>query len=168
MPGSSRWRIGWSMPRRPIASCACAHGDIAAVEQRWAAAAWWFARTVAAAPSSPFAYADWGEMLLRKGDFAGAMAQFAIANKKGPHFADPLEMWGEALVASNRSNLALAKFADAARYAPNWGRLHLKWGEALLWLGQKNDAAKQFALAAGLWLTPHETAELARVRTGHG
>ncbi len=148
--------------------CLRAHGDIAMVEHRWDAAAWWFARTVAAAPSSPFGYADWGEMLLHKGDFAGAIAQFEIAHRKGPHFADPLEMWGEALVASNRSDLALAKFEDSAKYAPNWGRLHLKWGEALWWLGRHDDARKQFALAAGLYLAPDETAELARMRAMHG
>ncbi|HEX4301439.1 MAG TPA: hypothetical protein VHZ78_01505 [Rhizomicrobium sp.] len=136
--------------------CLRLHGDIAAVEHRWAAAAWWFARAAAAAPSSPYAYADWGEMLLRKGDFAGAIAQFDIANRKGPHFADPLELWGEALVASNRSDLALAKFEAAARTAPNWGRLHLKWGEALLWLGRRDEAKTQFARAATLDLTAQD------------
>ena len=64
-----------------------------------------------------------------------AIAQFTIANRKGPHFADPLEGWGEALMAKNRSHLALAKFAEAGKYAPNWGRLHLKWGEGLGYAG---------------------------------
>jgi Flp pilus assembly protein TadD len=83
----------------------------------------------------------------------GAVFALCIANRKGPHFADPLELWGEALVASNRSDLALAKFEAAARTAPNWGRLHLKWGEALLWLGRKDEAKRQFARAATLDLT---------------
>ncbi len=141
--------------------CLRVRAQIAALARNDAAAAAWFARAVAAAPSPALAYADWGEMLLRKGDFAGAIAKFALANQKGPHFADPLELWGEALVASNRSDLALAKFEEAARAAPNWGRLHFKWGEALLWLGRKDDAARQFALAANLYLTPAERATLA-------
>ena len=63
-----------------------------------------------------------------------------LANAKGPHFADPLEMWGEALMAKNHSDLALAKFAEAEKYAPNWGRLHLKWGEALVYAGKTDEA----------------------------
>ena len=75
-------------------------------------------------------------------------------------------MWGEALIAQNRSDLAIPKFEEAARYAPNWGRLHMKWGEALLWSGDKDDARKQFVLAAGLFLTPVERAQLAGVSHG--
>jgi tetratricopeptide (TPR) repeat protein len=120
------------------------------------------------APDIPIAWSDWGEMLLQKGDYDGAIAKFAVANSKGPHFADPLEMWGEALIAKNRSDLALAKFAEADKYAPNWGRLHLKWGEALLWSGNPDDAKKQFAIAASQDLTPSEKSELARVRGTHG
>ena len=48
-------------------------------------------------PSIPFAYADWGEMLLRKGAYDAAIAKFNQAKLKGPRFADPLELWGEAL-----------------------------------------------------------------------
>ncbi|HEX4533240.1 MAG TPA: hypothetical protein VH000_03335, partial [Rhizomicrobium sp.] len=117
-------------------------------------------------PSIPFAYADWGQMLLAKGDLDGAIVKLTIANQKGPHFADPLEMWGEALMAKNRSDLALAKFEEANKYAPNWGRLHLKWGEALAYAGKKGDAAKQFAIAARLDLTSAEKSELAS-RTPH-
>ena len=124
----------------------------------------WYSRAVALAPSLPFAYADWGQMLLAKGDLAGAIAKFSRAHDKGPRFADPLEMWGEALIAQNRSDLALAKFQEAAQYAPNWGRLHLKWGEALLWSGDSAAAQKQFALAAPLDLTDAERHTLAGLR----
>jgi tetratricopeptide (TPR) repeat protein len=130
--------------------CETARGDIDALEKNWNGAAFWFARAVHDAPSLPFADADWGRMLMAKGDLDGAMAKFEIAHQKGPHFADPLEMWGEALIAGNRSDLALAKFEEADRYAPNWERLHLKWGEALSYLGREDDAAKQFALAGSL------------------
>jgi tetratricopeptide (TPR) repeat protein len=130
--------------------CMRARGQIHALEKDGGAAEYWFARAVWQSPSIPFAYADWGRMLVAKGDLDGAIAKFAAAHEKGPHFADPLELWGEALVAKNRSDLALAKFEEAAKYAPNWQRLHQKWGEALFYAGRKDDAAKQFALAKSL------------------
>ena len=148
--------------------CVRARGAIDALQKNWGGAAYWFSDAVKQAPSIPFAYYDWGRMLLAKGDFDGAIARFAAASQKGPHFADPLEAWGEALMAKNRSDLALAKFAEAARYVPNWGRLHLKWGEALLWSGDKPGAAKQFALAAKLDLTADDRAQLTRIEALHG
>jgi tetratricopeptide (TPR) repeat protein len=153
---------------RDCYDCDRARGTVDALEGRSNAAAFWYARAIEEAPSIPFAYADWGEMLLRKGDCTAAIAKFASANEKSPHFADPLEMWGEALIAKNRSDLALAKFAEAAKYAPNWGRLHLKWGEALLWAGDRNGAARQFATAEALQLEPSERSELARAGGTHG
>ncbi len=146
--------------------CLRVRGQIEALQGNRAGAQAWFARAVAAGPSLPFAYAEWGAMLLAKGDYDGAIAKFRIANQKGPHFADPIEMWGEALIAKNRSDLAIAKFAEAEKYAPNWGGLHLKWGEALLWSGDKVGAQKQFAAAAALDLTPSEKSELSRMTHG--
>ena len=144
--------------------CVIARGQIAALQKQNARADWWFDRAVKAAPSIPFAYYEWGKALKERGDFTGAIAQFKLANQKGPHFADPLEMWGEVLMARNRSDLAIAKFTEAEKYAPNWGRLHLKWGEALLWTGKPVDAEKQFARAGELDLTAAEKTELAKVR----
>jgi len=146
--------------------CVLARGDVAAWRHDWRDADSWYARAVRLGPSLPFAYTNWGAMLLHKGEFDAAVSQFEIAHRKGPNFADPIELWGEALIARNRSDLALAKFEYAARHAPNWGRLHLKWGEALLWLGRMNDAAKQFAIARTLYLTSPEQAELGRVFHG--
>jgi hypothetical protein len=144
--------------------CTRIRGRIAALEHRWDAANYWYAMVSARDPSIPFPDSEWGEMLLAKGDAAGAIAKFKSAHEKGPHFADPLEGWGEALMAQNRSDLALAKFAEADQDAPHWGRLHLKWGEALVYAGKKDEAKKQFAIAAGLDLSPAERAELARQR----
>jgi tetratricopeptide (TPR) repeat protein len=149
---------------RDCYDCLRMRGNVRAAEKRWGAAAYWFARAVRQAPSIPFAYADWGAMLLAQGDLDGAIAKFASAHQKGPHFADPLEMWGEALIAKNRSDLALAKFAEAAKYAPNWGRLHLKWAEASFYSGDKAKAREQFAIASHLDLTPNERRQLARMR----
>ena len=135
---------------------------IAAAAKQPGRADYWFARAVHAAPSIPFAYADWGQALLARGKPDDAIGQFKLANQKGPHFADPLEGWGEALMAKNQSHLALAKFAEADKYAPNWGRLHLKWGEALSYAGKKDEAKKQFARAAQLDLTAADKVELGR------
>ncbi|HEY5047602.1 MAG TPA: hypothetical protein VII49_06245 [Rhizomicrobium sp.] len=148
--------------------CVRMRGNIETVQRNWSKATEWFAEAVKQAPSIPFAYADWGEMLLQKGDTDGAIAKFETAHAKGPHFADPLELWGEALMLKNRSDLALAKFEDANKYAPNWGRLHLKWGEALSYSGHKDEAKKQFATASGLDLSATDKAALARVRGIHG
>jgi tetratricopeptide (TPR) repeat protein len=147
--------------------CVRVRGVIEVIAGSSAAAADWFAQAVKQAPSLPFAYTDWGQMLLARGQYDAAIAKFALADQKGPHFADPLEMWGEALMQQNRSDLAIAKFSEANNYAPNWGRLHLKWGQALLYTGDHAGAAKQFAIAARLDLTPSEKSELAKVQQ-HG
>jgi hypothetical protein len=149
-------------------ACLLMRARIREVEGKAAQAAWWFARADSWQPLIPFTDTDWGAMLLHKGDLDGAIAKFRLANHKGPHFADPLEMWGEALIRENRSDLALAKFAEADKYAPNWGHLHLKWGEALLWFGNKIEARKQFAIASGLDLMADEKFELVRMRVQHG
>jgi tetratricopeptide (TPR) repeat protein len=147
--------------------CLRMRGTIAGLANRPGRADYWFARVVHDAPSIPFAYADWGRILLERGQPDAAIAKFTIANQKGPHFADPLEMWGEALIARNQSHLALAKFAEAEKYAPNWGRLHLKWGEALVYAGKADESKKQFARATQLDLTAAERSELSRQGVRH-
>ncbi|HEX3672645.1 MAG TPA: hypothetical protein VHU87_00085 [Rhizomicrobium sp.] len=146
--------------------CLIARGDVDSIAKNWGGADTWYRDAAHQAPSLPLAYASWGEMLLRKGDPAGAIAKFKLATEKGPHFADPLEGWGEALMAQNRSDLALAKFTEADKYAPNWGQLHLKWGEALVYAGRRDDAKKQFAVASGLDLSTADKAELLRIAHG--
>ncbi len=146
--------------------CLRRHAQIDALEKNYGGADFWFARAVAAAPSIPFAYEEWGRSLLDRGKPNDAITQFMLSNKKGPHYADPLEGWGEALMAKNQSHLAVKKFSEAEKYAPNWGRLQLKWGEALTYAGKPAEARAHFARAATLDLTPAEKAELARVNHG--
>jgi tetratricopeptide (TPR) repeat protein len=148
--------------------CLRMRGEIDAAQKNFAGAAFWFARAVDAAPSIPFAYADWGALLLSEGEYDAAIAKFEVAHDRGPHFADTLEIWGEALIAKNRSDLALAKFGEANKYAPNWGRLHLKWGEALFYAGKPADAKKQFAIATGLDLSLADRVALANWMNAHG
>ena len=156
----------WSLiGRTPLDCTVClrVRARLAARDHDFKQANAWYARATGFAPSIPLAWSEWGEMLLRQGNLDGAIAKFTIANQKGPHFADPLELWGEALIAKNRSDLALAKFEEAANYAPYWGRLHLKWGQALLWTGDREGAKKQFAIARALSLTGAEQGELVRM-----
>ena len=142
--------------------CLRARGWIAHMQGQHARADFWFARAAAIAPSIPYADAEWGAALLARGKPDAAIEKFKLANRKGPHFADPLEGWGEALMARNQSHLALVKFAEAEKHAPNWGRLHLKWGEALLYAGRRDEAMAQFTRARQLDLTPSEKSELGR------
>ncbi|MBV9550208.1 MAG: hypothetical protein JO256_11105 [Alphaproteobacteria bacterium] len=146
--------------------CLRARAQVAALQGQPERSDWWFARAADAAPTAPYAEAEWGRALLERKQPDTAISHFTAANRIGPHFADPLEGWGEALMAKNQSHLALAKFAEAEKYAPNWGRLHLKWGEALIYAGKRNEAKAQFARAATLDLTPAEKAELARAPHG--
>jgi Tfp pilus assembly protein PilF len=148
-----------TMPRDCF-DCLEARALIAGAAGQAGRADFWFEQAARLAPSVPFAFSDWGQSLLARGQSDAAIAKFKLANAKGPHFADPLEGWGEALMAKNQSHLALAKFAEADKYAPNWGRLHLKWGEALVYAGKPADAKAQFARAAQLDLTPPEKVEL--------
>jgi tetratricopeptide (TPR) repeat protein len=135
-------------------------GKIAAVAKDWAAVDRWFGEAARLSPSIPFAYVDWGQALLAKGDRDGAIAKAQRSHKLTPHFADPLELWGEALLAKGDFGGAAAKFAEADKYAPNWGRLHLKWAEALVKSGKADEARAHSRAAAGLDLTQAERAEL--------
>ena len=120
-------------------SCLRQRGRIAALRKNWSMASGWFARAVAAAPSVPFAYDDWGRMLLTKGDADAAIAKFAVAAEKGPHFADALEGWGEALMAQEPLRPGAGEVRGGREIRPfNWGRLHLKWAEALTYAGKKD------------------------------
>lgn len=147
--------------------CMRVRGSIGATSGDLRGAAYWFGSAIAQSPTIPFAYSEWGEVLMHSGQYNAAIEKFREANLKGPHFADPLEMWGEALMQQNRSDLALAKFDEANKYAPNWGRLHLEWGKALWWSGKRDSARTQFALAAKLDLSPADRDALTRIASWH-
>ena len=148
-------------------NCLRERGRVAAAQRDWASAERWFAEAVRQGPSLPFAYADWGEMLLAKGDVDGAIARLQHASRAGPGFADPLELWGEALMKKGDVGAAAGSFSRADKFAPHWGRNHLRWGEALSRLGRVDEAKAQWRAAAGAELSPADRAELARVQA-HG
>jgi hypothetical protein len=45
------------------------------------------------------------------------------ANKRGPHWADPLKAWGDVLLKEGKAKEALAKYDQALKYAPSWQQL---------------------------------------------
>jgi len=50
--------------------------------------------------------------------------KYAEANRRGPHWADPLKAWGDLLARQGKTKEALAKYDQALKYAPNWKQLH--------------------------------------------
>jgi tetratricopeptide (TPR) repeat protein len=133
--------------------CVRMRGRIAAVENDTAAADRWFGEAVKQAPSRPFAYAEWGEAKLARGDSEGAIELFRQAQEKGPRWADPLKFEGDALALAKSAD-ALGRYAAAAELAPHWGALYLAWGRALDAQGdaagaqQKYRAAREMGLSA--------------------
>ncbi len=146
--------------------CLRMRGDIAAASADWKTADHWYAEAVRLAPTLPFAYADWGKMLLIKRDPDGAIVKLREAHKLGPHFADPLEFWAEALMRKGDYSGAIDKLKQAAVYAPRWGRLHMAWGRALAKSGKPAEAKEQYAKAASLDLSVEDRALLATLQAG--
>jgi tetratricopeptide (TPR) repeat protein len=103
--------------------CDRVRGNISAIKRDWPAAERWYSEAARQAPSLPFAYSEWGEMLLAKGDIGDAIAKFDAAHEKTPHFADALKGWGDALAQQGKSEAALAMFDEALKYAPHWKQL---------------------------------------------
>lgn len=132
---------------RDCYSCVLSRGQIAALAGEREEAVRWFAEAVRQGPSIPFAYSDWGELLLESGDVDGAVAKFAMANRVGPKWADPLKYWGDAMMRYGRHREAVRKYAAAAERSQRWGALHLNWGKAL-WQAGKHDLARAKLRAA--------------------
>jgi tetratricopeptide (TPR) repeat protein len=84
----------------------------------------WFARAAAFSPTIPFAYSEWGEALLLRGDAVGAISKLKQADKLGGRFADPLKFWGDALARQGKWRDAVGKYDEALQYAPAWAELH--------------------------------------------
>lgn len=103
--------------------CVRVRGQIATLKQDWAAAERWFAEATRQAPSLPFAFSEWGDMRLAKGDLDGAITHFETAHRKTRQFADALKGWGDALARLGRAKAARAKYDEALKYAPNWAAL---------------------------------------------
>ncbi len=79
-----------------------------------------FHAAIDSAPDLPFAYAEYGRTLLRRGAFKDAISQFSAAHDRGPHWADPLKLWGDALAGQGQWAQAELKYKAALAEAPNW------------------------------------------------
>jgi tetratricopeptide (TPR) repeat protein len=97
--------------------------DILDGRSNWPGAQKAYAEAVALAPDLPAAYYSWGVALARHGDLVGAEAKLIDANRRGPHWADPLKAWGDVLAKQGNLKDALAKYDEALKYAPNWKQL---------------------------------------------
>jgi len=110
--------------------CLRVRAQIAAADRDWPAAERWFAEAARQAPSIPFAFSEWGEMRLARGDLTGAIAVLRLAHERAPRFADPLKAWGDALVRQGRRSDARARYDEALKYAPAWTTLRQARGAA--------------------------------------
>ncbi|MBS0361042.1 MAG: hypothetical protein JSR98_06655 [Proteobacteria bacterium] len=128
--------------------CLRVRGQIAAAAKDWGGADRWFAEAVRQAPTPSFAYADWAEVLLARGDADGAIRLAKSAAARAPRFADPVETWGEALLAKGDAAGAAERFAAADKLAPHWVANHLRWSQALARLGKSDEARAQTQAAA--------------------
>jgi tetratricopeptide (TPR) repeat protein len=95
--------------------CLRVRGQISAIKRDWPAAERWYSEAVRQAPSLPFAFLEWGEILLAKGDIEGAIANFDSAHKKTPHFADALKGWGDALARQGKNESRTCEVRRGAR-----------------------------------------------------
>jgi tetratricopeptide (TPR) repeat protein len=135
-------------------------GDVADHAGRFDEAQEDYAAAVALTQSLPSPYESWGEALLRHRMVDAAIAKFAAAHERGPHWADPLEHWGEALAAKHAFADAISKYEEAARYAPQWGALIINWGRALDADGNHAGALEKYRRAWSLDLTPAQRAAI--------
>ena len=74
------------------------HGDILDGRGDWKGAQEWYRLSVELAPDLPAGHYSWGAALARHGDLVGAESKLKDANKRGPHWADPLKVWGDVLI----------------------------------------------------------------------
>ena len=82
----------------------------------------WSAEARRQGPSLPFAFAERGQMLMARGDPAGAIAFYEQAVERGPRWADPQKYWGDALMAPGRRGRGDPQIPRRRRQGPAVGR----------------------------------------------
>jgi tetratricopeptide (TPR) repeat protein len=142
--------------------CLTARARIAELAGYRPAADRWSAEARRQGPSLPFAFAERGQMLMARGDVAGAIDFYEQAIERGPRWADPQKYWGDALMARGDAAGAIRKYRAAADRAPRWGALHLAWGRALEAQGRRDQARDKYTEAARLDLSAADRAEVVR------
>ena len=142
--------------------CVRERARIAEMSGNRTAADRWSAEARRQGPSLPFAFAERGQMLMARGDVAGAIDFYEQAIERGPRWADPQKYWGDALMAQSDEGGAIRKYRAAADRAPRWGALHLAWGRALEAQGRRDQAREKYAEAARMDLSAADRAEVVR------
>lgn len=143
-------------------ACLRARGKIAALQKDWRTAEQVFKEATQAAPSLPWAFVDWSEALLSKGDTDGALEKARAATGMALNLADAHAALAAALVKAGDPAGASATYAHAAQAAPQWGRIHIEWATLLHKMGRHADAEAQIKTATMLELNPSEKLMLAK------
>lgn len=115
------------------------------------------------APSLPFAFSEWGEAKLARGDVSGAVLLFRQAQAIGPRWADPVKHEADALSRQGEHRAALRRYAAAAKLAPRWSGLQIAWGEALARSGRQQQAQSKWREASTMVLSPSDRAKVTRL-----
>lgn len=103
--------------------CLRVRAEIAASDSDVAASDRWFKEAVRQAPSVPFAYTEWGDALLGRGDAAQALQKFEAAIRVAPRDADAFKGAGDALARLGRRAEAMSRYKAALSLAPAWPEL---------------------------------------------
>ena len=82
--------------------------DILNGRRDWVGAQKAYAVAVALAPDLPATYYSWGVALAGHGNLDAAAIKLQEANRRGPHWADPLKAWGDVLAKQGNTKEALA------------------------------------------------------------
>jgi tetratricopeptide (TPR) repeat protein len=112
-----------SMGPLTFLDCTRFKADILDARGDWQGARQWYARAIKLAPSLPAGYYSWALAASRHNDLPHALELLEAANKRGPHWADPLKAWGDVLLKMGRRAEAHKKYEDALRFAPEWAEL---------------------------------------------
>jgi len=76
-------------------------------------------------------YANWGNALLRKGDYASAIEKYRQAAKLDPKYAGTYYNWGKALEAMRDYNGAIEKYKRTTELDPTYAPAFNNWGIVL-------------------------------------
>lgn len=104
-------------------------------------------RALEADPESLEARIHLGDVLLRKGDAAGAMKEFRAVADRGKR-SGPLHLdMGRALVLLGKPEAAEAEFLEAIRLSPQAGLAHYELGKLYEAQGKKDEAIREYRRA---------------------
>jgi tetratricopeptide (TPR) repeat protein len=147
---------------RDCYACARGRAGVAEINGDRAAADGWFVQAVRLGPRLPFAWQEWGQARLARGDSTGALVRFNQALKHGPNFPLALKGKADALAALQRHRDASSQYLAAAKRAPRWGALHLDWGLSLLRSGRREQARQKLRAASTMDLGTRDRSRLER------